>query len=68
MVTIPAVTPLTRPVLPTVAMPGLLLLHVPPEGVPVSGKGLPIQARPLPAIDAAGLTVIVLCAEHPMRV
>lgn len=67
IVTIPAVTPLTTPVLPTVAMPGLLLLHVPPEGVPVRGKGLPMQASPLPEMDAAGLTVIVLCAEHPMR-
>lgn len=68
MVTKPAATPLTTPVLPTVAMPGLLLLHVPPEGVPASGNGLPMQASPLPAMDAAGLTVMVLCAEHPMRV
>lgn len=68
MVTVPAARPLTTPVLPTVAMPGLLLLHAPPEGVAVSGKGLPMQASPLPVIDAAGLTVIVLCAEHPMRV
>lgn len=68
MVTIPDATPLTTPVLPTVAILVLLLPHIPPEGVPVSGKGLPMHARPLPAMDAAGLTVMVLCVEHPMRV
>lgn len=52
IVAIPAVTPPATPVEPTVAIDGLLLLHVPPAGVAVSVIVLPAHTLPGPLICA----------------
>ena len=56
----PADTPVTNPVLLTVATPAALLLHVPPAVAMLSWVVLPIQTPLLPVITATvgnGLTV-----------
>lgn len=49
----------------TVAIAVLLLVHVPPEGVPVNGRGVPIHVELPPEIEAPDTTVIVRVALHP---
>lgn len=65
MVTTPALTGVTRPVVLTVATDELLLVQVPPEGVPVRVKGEPMQVELPPDIEAPETTVIVLVALQP---
>ena len=58
----PADTPVTMPVEPTVAIAVLLLLHVPPDVVSVNVKLLPEHKEDEPAINPAigkGLTVMI---------
>ena len=51
IVLVPAVTPVTRPVaLPTVATPGLVLVHVPPPVASVSCVVAPVQTVGVPII------------------
>ena len=50
MVTVPAVTPETTPVPPTVATPTLLVAHVPAPGELARPVVLPVQAIMLPVI------------------
>jgi hypothetical protein len=65
MVAVPAVTPVTIPVLPTVAL-ALLLLHVPPPG-PVSGKLAPSHTAELPVMaPTAAFTVTTLLTTQPV--
>lgn len=69
MVTAPAVTPFTVPVVePIVAFP-LLVLHRPPGVALLNGIVEPTQTllRPL-IVDGTGLTVIDLQLEHPVPV
>lgn len=49
--------PLTTPVLLTVAIVGLLLVHVPPPGVAVRDIVVPMQTELLPLITALAFTV-----------
>ena len=67
MVTVPAVTPVTMPVAPTVAIAVLLLLHVPPvESVPNADVS-PRQTLELPVIvDGNGLTTTGCAVKHPV--
>ncbi len=63
MVAVPAATPVTTPVLPTVAMPVALLLHVPPVVALLSVVVLPTVTVAVPVMvpaDGNGLTVITL--------
>lgn len=61
MVEVPAATPVTMPVLPTVALVTALLLHVPPLVALASVVVLPIQVNAVPVIVAGlGLTVTTL--------
>jgi hypothetical protein len=67
---VPAATPLTTPVLPTVAMPVALLLHVPPVVALLSVVVLPAVTVAVPVIvpaDGKGftVTVVVALAVHP---
>ena len=51
---------------PIVATDGLLLLHVPPAEESVSVAGMPVQARPGPAMGETRLiTLMVVVAVHP---
>ena len=64
---VPAATPLTTPVLLTVATAGLLLLHVPPEAVSVSELVAVTQTVAEPEMEPAwgsGRTVSVSSAER----
>jgi len=66
---VPAVTPVTTPVLPTAATPELLLLHVPPDVVSVSAVVVPVQTVLLPVIALGdGLTVIVVVVKQPVPI
>lgn len=49
--------PVTMPVVPTEAMPELVVLHVPPAGVAVSGIVMPAQTVPDPEMAGVVLTV-----------
>lgn len=49
------------PVLPTVPTAVLLLLHVPPGTVSMSGMGVPTHAKPAPSM-AAGVVLTVTTA------
>ena len=65
----PAVTPVTRPVLLTVATEGFEEDHgVVPSGVPVplSCVVAPIQALKVPLIVGSASMVTVSVAEHPL--
>jgi hypothetical protein len=71
IVTVPAATPVTKPVEVTVATDGLLLLHVPPGVASLSNVDAPTQVDELPVIGAMlldGVTVKVLTTEHPETV
>lgn len=65
MVTVPALTGVTRPVEVTVAIAVLLLVQVPPAGVPVKDSGVPIHVELPPEIEAPDTTVIVRVALQP---
>lgn len=60
MVTKPPPVPVTTPVEPTVAIIILLLLHVPPEGLPDNGTVAPTQTDVPPDTKGEAFTVIVL--------
>ena len=61
MVDVPAATPVTMPVLPTVALVTALLLQVPPLVALASVVVLPMQVNAVPVIAAGlGLTVTTL--------
>jgi len=62
---VPALTGDTRPVEVTVAIAVLLLVQVPPEGVPTNDRGVPIHVELPPEIEAPDTTVIVRVALHP---
>ena len=49
----------------TVALNVLLLVHVPPNGVPVRGNVLPIHAVLPPDMDGAAFTVTILTLKQP---
>ena len=59
MFTTPGLTAVTRPVVLTVAMPGLPLVQEPPEGVAVKRSVYPRQMPSLPVMMGPALTVIV---------
>lgn len=58
MVTTPVLYPVTMPDELTVAMVGVLLLHVPPEGLPVNVIVEPMQTELLPEMVGVGFTTI----------
>ena len=62
MVLVPAATPVTTPVVETVATPGVPLVQVPPEVVLEKAVVFPTQTVVVPAIVCAiaALTVTVL--------
>ena len=65
MLAVPAVMPLTTPLVPTVATEVLLLLHVPPAVALLSVVVLPAVSVAVPVMvpaDGNGLTVITLAA------
>lgn len=67
MIAVPAATPITVPVEPTVATAVLLLLHVPPDTEFVNVVKLPAQndSGPVGVIAAgAALTVTVAVERH----
>ncbi len=57
--------PVTMPVEPTVAVPGLPLLHVPPVGVTVKVVVAPTHTVYIPLIDGVGFTVTITFFTHP---
>ena len=64
---IPAVIPVTTPVLLTLPAAGLLLLHVPPVGVELSVVVIPVQTVKVPVMaDGVELTVIFLVIIQPV--
>ena len=67
MVAVPAVIPVTIPVLPTVASVVLLLFHEPPAVASLNRVLLPTQTVGMPVIlagvDGNGFTVMVVVAE-----
>jgi len=66
MVKVPALTPVTSPVLSTVALAVLLLVQVPPSAVLVSCVVEPAQTAELPAIaEGVIVTVTVAMAGQP---
>lgn len=65
----PGVTPVTRPVLLTVATAGVPLLHVPPEVASLNGVVSPTQTVALPVMaDGLGFTVTITDVEQPFAV
>jgi hypothetical protein len=60
MVTKPLPVPVTTPAEPTVAIMILLLLHVPPDGLPDNGTVAPTQTEVPPETTGEAFTVIVL--------
>ena len=67
MVAEPAANPFTAPVLPTVAIDVLLLLHVPPDGLEDNVVALPTHTFIVPVIDdGIGLTVNVVVVRQPV--
>lgn len=63
---VPAVTPVTMPVEPTVAMPVLPLVHVPPPGVPVSAVVEAAHTVSVPVMVGVVFTVTVVVAAQPV--
>jgi hypothetical protein len=65
MVDVPAVMPVTSPVvLPIVATAGVALLHVPPPMASLSVLVAPTHIPVMPVMGAVALTVMVLVAIH----
>jgi hypothetical protein len=69
MVTVPATTPVTMPVVPTVALP-LLALHVPPVVTSVRFTVAPVQTEAVAGVMgvAAELTVTMILEEQPATI
>lgn len=66
MMAVPPATPDTMPVDPTVAVPVVLLLHIPPVVASVRFVVAPAQTEAVPPITAGKrLTVNGLVAKHP---
>lgn len=65
MFTTPVARAVTKPDVLTVAIAGLLVLHVPPDGVAVSVVPEPIHIVLLPEITALLFTVTVRNVLHP---
>jgi hypothetical protein len=69
MVAVPAVMPVTVPVLPTVATPVAVLLHVPPVAASLKPVAEPTHTDAVPVMlpaDGNGLTVtVVVAADVP---
>lgn len=64
---IPAVIPVTTPVLLTLPAAGLLLLQVPPVGVDANAVVYPVQTVNVPEMAVGvALTVIALVAMQPV--
>ena len=62
--TLPAAMPVTKPVLLTVAINGLLVLHVPPGVELVNWVVVPTQVEPLPALaDTLGKASTVIVTD-----
>ena len=68
MFTTPVATAVTKPDVLTVAIAGLLVLHVPPAGVAVSVVPEPMHSVLLPEITALLFTVTGRYALHPPTV
>jgi hypothetical protein len=67
MVTEPAATPVTLPVVPTVALVASLLLHAPPVADSLSGIDELTQTLLLPVIaDGTEFTVTLCVLEQPV--
>jgi hypothetical protein len=67
MIVVPAVTPVTTPVALTVAVGGLLLLHVPPAVALLKAVVCPTHTDGVPKMGVGGLltvNVVVPLAEH----
>jgi len=67
-VSVPDDIPVTTPAELTVALDGLLLVQVPPDGVAESVIVLPVQTVLLPEIAALALTVTIWYAAQPLVV
>lgn len=66
IVVLPAPTPVTTPLEdPTVAMPVLLLLHVPPDVPSASAVAEPTHAVVVPVIACIGFTVTIAVMLQP---
>lgn len=66
MVVVPAVTPVTTPLAAIVATAVVLLLHVPPAGVPVSAVDDPSHTVSVPSIGfGSGVTVTIVVLLQP---
>ena len=65
MFTAPPPRPVTTPIVLTIALKVLLLLHVPPEGEPDKVTGEPTHTELLPEMVGDALTVMVLYAKQP---
>lgn len=66
---VPELTPVTIPVdEPTVAIPVLLLLHMPPVAASDKVVVVPIQALVFPEIGSVGLTVTIAIALQPLDI
>ena len=64
---VPALTPVTIPlVLPTVATAVLLLIQVPPVGVPVRFDVPPTQVVNAPVNDTAGAALLIVTEAVPV--
>ena len=62
--TLPDAMPVTKPVLLTVAINGLLVLHVPPGVELVNWVVVPTQVEPLPALaETLGKASTLIVAE-----
>lgn len=63
----PALTPVTIPVEPTVAMNMSLQLHTPPVGAEANDVNNPIHTFLIPVIlDGTGLTVTITVVKQPV--
>jgi hypothetical protein len=69
MFTLPPETPVTIPVLPTVAIPVLLLLHTPPLITSVMGVVIPVHMADTPVTDGTKVYIFTSApAEQPAAV
>jgi hypothetical protein len=66
IVALPATAPVTMPVEPIAAMAELLLLHVPPEGVPLKVVVAPEHTTLVPVTDGVATTVTSRVLVHPV--
>ena len=67
MTVVPAATPVTMPVEPTLAVPGARLAHTPPPVPSASVVVAPTHTLSVPVIAAgSGLMVMFLTAKQPV--